>query len=1569
MLRAIRGGEANALVEGDAGPRRFTLQGLDAEQNRFRGEMLAQVSDAVIVVDTEDRVTFLNAAAERQYGVRAGEVLGCTLAEIFTPHWPSPEIEAGMRTALSERGAWRGELIHRKSDGSELHVETSATALHAPDGAGSGYVASIRDITERHQAEAALRRNTALFAQIIEQAPGGVYVVDAQFRLQHVNAEALPAFASVQPLIGRDFDGVMEILWGPEIGPQCASIFRHTLATGERYVSPRFSEQRHDIGVEQAFEWETRRITLPDGQHGVVCYFQDVSARERAEAALRASEDRLRLAVEVSGLGVLSIDYAADTSTPDATAAALFGLEPGVAVPRSQVHARFHPDDGDEIGLRMRQCLDPTGDGCFAMEHRVVHLDGTTKWLSVQKQVVFGEAGGVLRPVSGVLAAVDITPRKRAEAARLESEEHYRALAVASSEIAYRMSADWSTMLPLDGRQLVASSDQSLADWAWLDQNVPSDEHPRVRQAISEAIARKALFELEHRVWRPDASVGWTFSRAVPILDENQKVTAWFGAAGDITARKAAEEALHESEVKVRAQFTELQHVYDHAPVGLATFDLELRYLRINERFAEINGYSVAEHLGRTVREILPTHADDFAELAASILASGRAVENVQFVGETRAQPGVTRFWSASWYPVRGERGEIIGFDAVVEDITERRRAEDTLRESEHFLQRVTQVTPGVISVFDVELGRSIFVSDAVASIIGYGPKEIAAMGSDAATLMHPDDQPRFAQHLERVRALGDEESADFDHRMRTKSGEWRWFQSRDAVFARDDAGKVVQFVSAAFDVTERKLAEAALAERTALLNGVLEGTTDVIFVKDLNGRIVLVNAAFAAAAKSTPEQLVGKTDEYWFPPDVAAAVRQQDEAVIAGGLPMQFEETIPVAGEARVFLTLKAPMRDGSSRVVGILGIGRDISDRKQAETELRRSEARFRAAITAVSDIVWTNDAEGQMAGEQTAWENFTGQDRESYQGYGWSRAVHPDDAQPTIDAWNEAVAGKQLFAFEHRVRRSDGQWRLCSIRAVPILDHRGEIGEWVGVHTDITERIRVEEIVRNSEARLSGILRQSPAGILQTDAAGCLTMVNLRFCQMLGFDNAELLGVSIMEITHSSSRTPTAAAFGGLAAGGPDIQIEKAYCRKDGSVLHAQSNVAALRSPAGEFLGIIAVVLDISERLRTEVELRRLAAELSEADRRKDVFLATLAHELRNPLAPIRNGLQLMKLAKNNGEAVERARAMMDRQLSQMVRLVDDLLDVSRISQGKVELRKERLDLKAVIDAALETSRPAIEQSGHELAVVVPDEPIFVDGDPTRLAQVVSNLLNNSAKYTHRGGHVRLSVGREGGTAVVSIKDNGIGIPPTMLDKVFVMFTQVDRTLEKTTGGLGVGLSLVKGLLEMHGGTIEARSDGEGMGSEFVVRLPVVMNVVAEPERPHGRTNEFTPSARRRILVVDDNVDSADSLSQLLEMLGNEVHTANDGEAGIALAAKLRPDLVMMDIGMPTLNGYEAARRMREQPWGLSIVLVALTGWGHDDDREASKMAGFDHHVVKPVGMSVLTKLLADTRTTMA
>jgi len=379
------------------------------------------------------------------------------------------------------------------------------------------------------------------------------------------------------------------------------------------------------------------------------------------------------------------------------------------------------------------------------------------------------------------------------------------------------------------------------------------------------------------------------------------------------------------------------------------------------------------------------------------------------------------------------------------------------------------------------------------------------------------------------------------------------------------------------------------------------------------------------------------------------------------------------------------------------------------------------------------------------------------------------------------------------------------------------------------------------------------------------------------------------------------------------------------------------------------------DFIERCRTDEALRR-------ADRQKDEFLATLAHELRNPLAPVRNAIQILRLKGPLSPDVQWARDVIDRQMQQMTRLIDDLMDLSRITRNRIELRKERVDLARVLHGAVETSRPLVDASGHELSVVLPPEPVYVDADPARLAQVFANLLNNAAKYSEPNGRIALTVDRQGSDIAVSVRDGGIGIPEEMLPRIFDPFSQVNQSLERCQGGLGIGLTLVKRLVEMHGGSVAAHSAGTGKGSEFVVRLPIPIALAApgSPATPDEPVAEAP--ARWRLLVIDDNNDAATSLGMMLSTLGYETRTAYDGLAGLEAAAEFRPDVVLLDIGMPMMNGYDVARRIREQPWGKEIVLIAVTGWGQTEHRQRTSEAGFDHHLVKPVDPAALAKLIA-------
>jgi PAS domain S-box-containing protein len=524
-------------------------------------------------------------------------------------------------------------------------------------------------------------------------------------------------------------------------------------------------------------------------------------------------------------------------------------------------------------------------------------------------------------------------------------------------------------------------------------------------------------------------------------------------------------------------------------------------------------------------------------------------------------------------------------------------------------------------------------------------------------------------------------------------------------------------------------------------------------------------------------------------------------------------------------------------------------------------------------------------------------------------------------------------------------------------------------VGTVLDVTDRVRAGEALRASEERLRTLSDNLPDGaVYQTvatpDGGRRFAFISAGVERVFGVTAAEATAdaTALYGLVHEDDRERLAAAEAvALRDGGP-FDCEFRSRTRSGEVRWVHCRSAPRRLPTGETVWE-GIVMDVTARKRAEADRERLVGQLRDADRRKDEFLATLAHELRNPLAPLRNGLQILRLARGDAAAVDRSLGMMDRQLGQMVHLIDDLLDVSRITRGKLHLRRERIDLAAVVQNAVEASRPLVEAAAHRLTVALPSAPVYLDADPTRLAQVLANLLTNAAKYTERGGDIRLTAERRTGDVVVSVRDTGIGISPEHLPRLFEMFSQVDSALERSQGGLGIGLALVKGLVEMHGGTVEARSEGRGRGSEFVVRLPLPAETTAGPA--HAANGDVGAAARprRRILVADDNRDAADSLAEMLRLFGHEVHAAHDGREAVEAAGWFRPEGALLDIGMPRLNGYEAARLIRDQAWGESITLVAVTGWGQEDDRRRAAEAGFDVHLTKPVAPADLDRLLAD------
>lgn len=589
----------------------------------------------------------------------------------------------------------------------------------------------------------------------------------------------------------------------------------------------------------------------------------------------------------------------------------------------------------------------------------------------------------------------------------------------------------------------------------------------------------------------------------------------------------------------------------------------------------------------------------------------------------------------------------------------------------------------------------------------------------------------------------------------------------------------------------------------------------------------------------------------------------------------------------------------------------------------------------------------------------------------------ALGRDFAEVLREIWCEPFATEAIDRFRHTLTSGEPYVaagtveRRADIDMIEAYDWRierislpdGRMGV-VCYFYDLTERQQWDSALRASEERLRLATDAAGLGIWTWQpAADIVKWENDRPYEILNWPSTEApisAARFAAEFVHPDDLPAFRTAMAITVEAHGAFFFEGRARRPDGVWIWLELTGKPIVGDSTQPLRVIGTIQDITKRKTAEDILK-------DSDRRKDEFLATLAHELRNPLAPIRNSLELMKRPGVNSELIAQARATMDRQVGQMVRLIDDLLDVSRINSNKLELKRSRVDLAHVVHQAVEACQSQFDRVGHELTVSLPHGSIILDADAARLAQVFGNLLNNACKYTKPGGHISLVALVEGRNVVISCRDNGVGIPAEMLPKVFDLFTQVDRSLERSEGGLGIGLSLVKRIVEMHGGTVSVYSSGPDQGTEVEVRLPTVTGeMLGDPLASNTTAGQvadssFVPRLRRRLLIVDDNKDAATTLAMLLGMTGNETASAHDGIEAIQKAKEFKPDVVLLDIGLPKKNGYEVCREIRSHAWGKHIKMVAITGWGQEEDRRKSKEAGFDVHLVKPVEHSQLLALL--------
>ena len=803
----------------------------------------------------------------------------------------------------------------------------------------------------------------------------------------------------------------------------------------------------------------------------------------------------------------------------------------------------------------------------------------------------------------------------------------------------------------------------------------------------------------------------------------------------------------------------------------------------------------------------------------------------------------------------------------------------------------------------------------------------------------------------------------------------WIVAHTPDRHFDAEDARIVTslsRFAGAAVQVLGRidaaESTERSLRQSEERFRALVTATSDVVYrmnadwteMRQLVGREFLPD--ITEPNSSWLDRFIPKSDHLLVTKTVAEALRNKQKFELE-------HRVLRLDGTTGWTFSRAIPVLDEAGNVSEWFGAASDVSERKSTEGELQDIRSRMEAALEAGAIGTWAWDVPNDRFYADASLAKIFALPPEGVRGAPIAdlmRSIHPADVDRVSALVTCALEFGSRYEADYRVTDGNGGWRWVSARGIVQQDSDGRAVRFPGVVIDVTERKRAEEELLQLRADSERRTRLYEAVLSSTPDFAYVWGLDHRFMyanegllKVWGRSWDEAIGKNCLELGYE----PWHAAM-------HDREIEEVRRTKQplrgevpfvgtaGRRIYDYLLVPVIGAD-GEVEAVAGTTRDVTERQAMEQELR-------EQDRKKDDFIALLAHELRNPLAPIRNGLQVLRLAAGDADALLKAREIMERQLAHMVRLIDDLLDVSRINRNKMELRETRLSLSEVVASSVETARPILDSAGHNLSVKLPDNPVSLNGDLTRLSQVFSNLLTNSAKYTPPGGKVWLTATIRDKNVEISVRDSGIGIPAEALPKIFDMFSQVNRPVERNTGGLGIGLALVKVLVEMHGGTVAAASDGPNLGSTFTVTLPVTADTdgTRQPEHEH-----LHGSTGQRVLVVDDNRDGADSMASMLRLLGNEVETAHDGLEAFIVAEKHRPDLILMDIGMPRRNGLDATRQIREAPWGRDILVIALTGWGQDTDRDRTKEAGCDGHLVKPVTLNDLERVLAESRASKA
>ncbi|HEV7279876.1 MAG TPA: PAS domain S-box protein [Pirellulaceae bacterium] len=1053
--------------------------------------------------------------------------------------------------------------------------------------------------------------------------------------------------------------------------------------------------------------------------------------------------------------------------------------------------------------------------------------------------------------------------------------------------------------------------------------------------------------ETERWLVRKNGSRFWSHCTLTPLPDE-QGVPAGFALiVRDRSDLKRTEEALASQTQEAEKQRRLYEASLSNTPDLVYVFDLQHRFTYANEVLLALWGRTWDEAIGKNCLELgyEPWHAAMHDREIEQVVATKQPIKGeVPFAGTFGR-----RHYEYIFVPVLDANGNVEAVAGTTRDVTDRKAAEEALERSERQSRAILESVADAFIAVDAEW-RFTYVNARAEDVYGLSRESLLGRTLWDAfpdLIGHPFEQP-FR------RPMTDREPVRVEGPYAPLEG---WFEVR--IFPVDDGGLSFYFR----DISEQQRAEDALRVsetrlRTLLDNLPYGAVYQVVAEADGSRRFDYVSAGIEGICGVAPEEALADPMALYGP------IPEEDRAVVAAAEVESLRDLAPYNcefgmrhknGEVRRVHCRSAPRRTLGGSLVWE-GVILDVTDRHRAEEAHRAAEARLTAVVDHSPATIFLKDAEGRyllvnrQLEEQARAMGVAG----SVVGRTDADLLPPEIAEVFRRDDLDVLQSGRARTYEESAVVA-GELRTGLTTKFPLLDETGAAYAVGGISLDITDRVTADKRLRENQEWLRLAMEAGRMGTWDWDVqAGRLRWSeNLESIHGLKRGEFDSTFESFQKLVHPEDLQALQSAVEQAMRDGTTYEAEFRIVRPDGSIGWMAGRGRAFYDGGGAPTRMVGVGMDVTDRRRAEDEVR-------EGSRRKDEFLAMLAHELRNPLAPIRSGLDLLAMGGEESEIVE----AMQQQVSHLVRLVDDLLDVSRIVRGRVELKRRAVELALIVRRAIETMLPQVDAQGQKLSTELPERAVWISADPVRLTQVISNLLHNASKYNDAGGRIDVAVSLAEGFATIRVRDTGIGIEPELLPRVFDLFTQASRSIDRSQGGLGIGLTVVKSLIEMHDGTVTAHSDGLGRGSEFVLRLPLC----EAPEATAAGAPRAAARSTYKILVVDDNVAAAKMLARLLTKLGgHSVDLAHDGFAGIEAASKLSPDIVFLDLGLPKMDGFEVAKRLRETGACANALIVALTGYGTESDRSKSLQAGCDEHLVKPPEVGQLQEMLAHPKLT--